>query len=276
MKRIVIAHAHIFKNAGTTVDWILEKNLAKKFVDDRNDSLMLNEPSYLSNLITGQGELLAFSSHSLPLPLPAEGIKGVDIELLFMLRHPLLRVRSVYNFERKQKADTPGAKFAKKATFSEYIEWRMQANVNATIRNMQVSYLTRKLFLGSTVTQEHLENAKSLVCKTPLVGIVEQFDESMIVFDHYLRSLGLELGFEYVKQNITDKTSESHADKLQRLESELGSDLYSQLVENNKYDLALYDFAVKEVSNRFESISNNQEKLSDFTVACKRLDGIKN
>jgi len=100
MDRIVIAHAHIFKNAGTTIDWILQRNFGKKFLDDRNDQLIRSDTEYVAKLLSKNKKLKAFSSHSLPLPV--NQIEGIDLQVMCMLRHPLLRVRSVYDFERKQ------------------------------------------------------------------------------------------------------------------------------------------------------------------------------
>lgn len=36
-KRDIILHSHIFKNAGTTFDYSLEKNFGKNFIDHRDD-----------------------------------------------------------------------------------------------------------------------------------------------------------------------------------------------------------------------------------------------
>ena len=38
--RHVILHGHIFKNAGTSFDWSLERSFGEAFVDHREDKLM--------------------------------------------------------------------------------------------------------------------------------------------------------------------------------------------------------------------------------------------
>ena len=34
-KRVIMVHTHIFKNAGTSLDWVLQKNFGKNFLDHR-------------------------------------------------------------------------------------------------------------------------------------------------------------------------------------------------------------------------------------------------
>jgi hypothetical protein len=39
-ERLVILHNHLFKNAGTTIDWSLGRELGSAFVDHRDDAGM--------------------------------------------------------------------------------------------------------------------------------------------------------------------------------------------------------------------------------------------
>lgn len=263
MNRVVLAHAHIFKNAGTTIDWILERNFGRDFRDDREDQLMLKDPSYLASLIQSSPSMAAVSSHS--LPLPAAPIDGVNLQVLAMLRHPLLRVRSVYDFERKQKAQTPGAIHAKKYSFKEYVEWRLQATVSPTIRNMQVLYLSRNVLpAGQSLSDAHLQGAINFVKRQPLIGLVDRFDESMVVFSEHLLNMGFELDFSYVRKNVTSTVTLSELEKLDRLKADLGVSLYDLLVSNNELDLQLLDVADRTVRQRFDLINNAQQKMSEI------------
>jgi len=258
--RKVLMHAHIFKNAGSTIDWILEKNFGAAFRDDREDNLMIKDPSYLPSLIANS-KLKAISSHSLPLPI--QEIQGVDLITLVMLRDPLLRIRSVYNFERKQKANTPGAKHAKIFAFKEYVEWRMNPDVSPTIRDMQVRYLTRNLpQSGRNLNESHLEAAIDLVKATSLVGIVESFDESMAIFKRSLLTSGIDLNFFYKKQNITSTKIVSRAETIEQLKNDLGSSLFEDVLKHNQFDLRLYDRAVELVKNRFLELSDADKKAA--------------
>lgn len=260
--RKVLMHAHIFKNAGSTIDWILKKNFGRDFRDDREDSLMLKDSTYLQRLVDGEVALKAISSHSLPLPI--QDMPGVDVSTLLMLRDPLLRIRSVYSFERKQKAKTPGAIHAKLYNFKDYVQWRMDPEISPTIRNMQVRYLTRRLPLsGQELDETHLLAAINFVKANYLVGIVERFDKSMAVFRRSLLNTGLDIDFSYKKQNITSIESLSKEQLIDQLKDDLGQSLFEEVLEQNKYDIALYNEAVEIVSTRFSKLSDFDKEIAN-------------
>ena len=70
-KKPICLHFHIFKNAGTTIDWILKKNFGKQFValDHKKPGEILSWKEVLSH-IDGQKDVKAFSSHQIRFPLP--------------------------------------------------------------------------------------------------------------------------------------------------------------------------------------------------------------
>ena len=66
MRRVVILHGHMFKNAGSTFDWALNKNFGKAFIDHRDDAALLKGGgAYLSDFLNSNPEVKAFSSHHL-------------------------------------------------------------------------------------------------------------------------------------------------------------------------------------------------------------------
>ena len=260
LAREIILHAHIFKNAGTTIDWILERNFGKRFRDDREDKRMRLEPKYLESVISSKLDLTAISSHS--MPLPPRLIDRVNFHIIVMLRHPLLRVRSFYEFERKQEASTLGAINAKKKTFKEYVAWRMCSDVPPTIRNMQVRYLTSNAFPAKKEPSiEHLQKAIEFSEANLLLGIVEKFDQSIIVFSEYFSDAGIDLDFAYRKQNVGARKERNVESELQQLNSDLGDDLYQLLLEQNTLDSRLYEHCEKLITTRVESIDGVQNKL---------------
>ena len=134
--RVVLAHGHIFKNAGTTFDWSLARNFADGFLDHRDDSSMRERgAAHLLDLLREKTGLRAVSSHCMCQPLPA--VEDIRFEPVYLLRHPLERIASVYAFERQQVAETPGARAAREMNFRDYVAWRMQANVSHVIRDYQ-------------------------------------------------------------------------------------------------------------------------------------------
>ena len=137
-KRTVILHGHIFKNAGTTFDWSLKRNFGEGFVDHREDKDMRRQGAdYLLRYLEERPGIVALSSHHLCCPLPVS--EAFDFVPIFMLRHPIERIWSVYQFERRQKSDSPGARRAKELDLKRYALWRMQDDVNPAIRNYQTA-----------------------------------------------------------------------------------------------------------------------------------------
>lgn len=259
---ITIIHAHIFKNAGSTIDWILEKNFGQSFHDNREDQRMRSEHDYLAKILR-DNDFKAISSHSMPLPI--KPIEGHILNIIVMLRHPLLRIRSVYDFEHKQKADTLGAIHAKKYSFSEYVAWRMKPEVPPTIRNIQTRYLTHNSVPRvESMGAEHLESAIDFIKKNPLIGIVEDFDQSMVIFHNELKSHFPKISFSYKKQNVTQTKQLSAEQKIDQLKSELGTDLYNKVLEKNQLDIQLYQRALSIVEQRFKEIDPNGELLKKF------------
>lgn len=270
LARELVLHGHIFKNAGTTIDWILERNFGKRFCDDREDEKMRSDPKYLETLIFSKPDLAAISSHSMPLP-PVD-IAGVNFHVIVLLRHPLLRIRSVYEFEKKQNASTLGAINAKDKSFREYVNWRMKPDVPPTIRNMQVRYLTKnRLPVGGSLTEEHLHKAIEFSDSNVLLGLVELFDESAIVFSNYFEKVGIEIDFAYKKQNVSARKELRAEEELKQLKTDLGDDLYENIIEHNSLDIELYDYCQKLLQKRHENIDGVEQKLEKLRIASSAL-----
>jgi len=125
--RTFIAHGHIFKNAGATFDWALGRNFGEGFCDHRDDERMrLEGAPYLVQYLQDNPHIDAISFHHVCV---TSGIEGIDIVPVYMLRHPIERIVSVYNFERKQASSTPGAIAAKNVTLETMCngEWIRKA-----------------------------------------------------------------------------------------------------------------------------------------------------
>lgn len=263
--RTVIAHGHIFKNAGTTFDWALERNFGKRFCDHREDKLMLQQGApYLTQYLLENPHINAISSHHM---CDASTIDELDIIPVYILRHPVERILSVYNFERKQKSSTPGSIAAKKYNFRDYVQWRMDPKVNRTIRNYQTIYLagahTRK---SSTACTLDVFNAAMVKVQNSLVGLVEKFDASMIKFEESLKKRSIELDLSYVRQNVANEKSRSNG--VSYIANTLG-DGFKQVLDENSYDLALY-CAVTQLFEK-DDAEESAEKLADFRRRCARL-----
>jgi len=270
--RTVITHGHIFKNAGTTFDWSLQRNFGDGFLDHREDRVMRERgTAHLGELLQDQTQLRAVSSHHLCHRMPE--LSDCRVLPVYLLRHPLQRIASVYDFERRQQAETPGARAAKQKSFKDYVAWRMQPGVPRTIRNYQTIYLA-----GVHNYSDELEpgldifgTAMSTVRQTPLIGVVERYDESMVLMEHSLRDYFPDLDLSYVRQNVTrrgwfGRRSSSATSVLSRLGS-----LQQTVVDNNSLDLAIYQLVSRRLDGMIERYSGFTAHLQDFRRRCEEL-----
>jgi hypothetical protein len=267
--RTIIAHAHIFKNAGSTLDWSLQRCFGDDFLDHREDVLMIERGGiHVRELLEEKPDLVAMSSHHMTVRMPE--IEGVEIVPVYILRHPIERIASVYEFERRQEADTPGAQAAKKYDFKDYVEWRMQMGVSRTIRNHQALYVTGKFHAGNNHPLSFLilRDAVNRLRELPLVGVVEQYDEFMVVMEEYFRDSLPELDLSYVRQNTSEIERPSGlSERVSAVLDQLG-DLKQQVIDENAMDLALYQMGLRRMEQAIEEISDFDQKLAEFRARC--------
>ena len=267
--RFVLVHNHIFKNAGSSIDWALKKNFGDNFLDHRDDDLMRRGAAYLGPYLENQKNIRALSTHHLTLPLP--DISKVNILQIMMFRHPIERVTSVYSFERKQiEATTPGAIHAQKFNLNDYILWRMRPDVGATIRNFHVlKSLPPKIQRLEAYTSEDVSSAKRYLKSIKLLGLVEKFDESMVLFEHVVGRLGRNIDLSYVKQNVNqDYLGLNREERINNLRSQIDDYTFNLLVANNEQDLELYAWVEREFMARIKSIPDFNNRLDAFRKRC--------
>ena len=270
--RHIILHGHIFKNAGTTFDWSLKKNFGKNFLDHRKDELMRkNGSAHLAQLLSDEPGLCAISSHHMTRELPE--LPGVSFIPVHLLRHPIERIRSVYDFERKQRGATPGARAAKSKSFKDYVEWRMRPDVSRTIRNYQTAYLAghNRRSTDVNVISKHFVDAVQSVTNASLVGVVESYDESMVVLEDVLREHFPEIDLSYVAQNVSARKARRSGSggTTEEILGELGS-LQKTVIDENSFDLARYQVALARLQSRIDGTENFTEKLQDFRERCSK------
>ena len=75
-KKPVCLHFHIFKNAGTTLDWILDKNFSENHLtlDDLEDRGARLQWDDVLKFLEKNPDVKAFSSHQLRFPIPENTI----------------------------------------------------------------------------------------------------------------------------------------------------------------------------------------------------------
>jgi hypothetical protein len=260
----------VFKNAGSTIDWALRRNFNNGFDDHRDDAHMKLGPEYLGPYLRDNPWIRALSTHHLRPPLPVQD--DMRLMSIMMFRHPIERVTSVYKFERKQiHAETLGSKFARNHDIREYVLWRMRFDVPPTIRNFH-TYRSLALPVNwrKEVNVSDLEKSKSFVDSVEMIGFVERFDESMVLFEEALRLFFPDIDLSYRIQNVGQRREESLAERVQGLQKEIGEDAFQLLMERNRADLELYDYARNLFDKRLAQVADFDAKLNDFKARCCR------
>ncbi|MDQ7075216.1 MAG: sulfotransferase family 2 domain-containing protein [Gammaproteobacteria bacterium] len=264
-KKNLILHCHIFKNAGSTLDWALQRNYGENFCDHREDALMQKQGAgYLNEYIKNNPSFTVISSHHMPFT-PNKISKSW---WLILLREPIRRVKSVFEFEEKQPISSLGSKMAKELNFSDYIIWRMRDDVPSIIKNHHVRYLNNINNPARIIDDNFVESALShLNLDNVLTGTVERFDESMVVFEHILKTNFPKLDLAYVPQNTSKQpTCPPHA-----FLDKLSNEAKTALLSNNRLDSQLYHKADKKLSTSTREIPEFEKKLKEFKNRCQLL-----
>lgn len=243
VKRPVIVHFHLFKNAGTSVDRILQQNFSNdEWAEVEGPDRRKLDPEQLIDFIRDNPKLKAVSSHTAVVSIP----KFEDIEyvpILFM-RHPIDRIRSAFDFEKKQDADTPGAKFARKSTFEEYMEWRLTQPTKAQVSNFHAMRL--KDFHEYTPfhqTELILPRAKAAIDALPVVGVVDMFDKSMERFAALIGEHFPDFKISNTRVNTTSPVDHSLEENVMAFKRRIGAKVFQKLKAHNEIDFEIFRYA---------------------------------
>jgi hypothetical protein len=253
LKRKAIIHKHIFKNAGSTFDWILKENLGNAFCDHRDDIPMKEEGySYLLRFLKENPQILALSSHHLMFQFKTDA--EIEFIPVYLIRHPIERIRSVYNFERIQKSDSIGAIMAKQMNFNDYVLWRMQEDTQPTIRNFHTKFLAGEK-PAEICNEKSLQKARNELISNRFIGIVDKFSLSMKYFENEFANIGIHLNLtKYESQNVLQDVDNININKrVEEILNDLGvlSDL---VIEKNNYDIYVYNYACELLEKRFANV----------------------
>ena len=265
----ILLHCHLFKNAGTTIDWALKRSLGWGFVDHRRDRAMLKGGMrYVEKYLTLKAYVMAVSSHHMPFD-PGYESQRFRYWHIIMLRDPIARCASVYQYEKIQPPVSLGARMAKKHDMRGYFHWRMQDDAPVVIRNFQTRYLAGRKHPARKLQDLDFDTAR-IRARLPnvLVGFVERFDESMVLFESILREHFQKLDLAYVKQNQNHARPE---DSIAYLREALGEALFLRLNAENALDLRLYEALAAEFETYIGGIGGFHQRVAGFKNRCATL-----
>jgi len=272
VKRSVCVHFHIFKNAGSTVDWAFERKLGRAFrtVDGAAPGDRLGADA-IENFLRKHPATRYLSSHQFRFPLPVMK-RTLFLPILF-IRHPIDRALSIYAFEKRQGGITPGSRKAEQTTPAEYTRWRLDQGAVAVLADFQTSVLSFEAgeAPGRPIEPADVRRAERNLASCAVVGVVERLDESLVCAEHALEPHFKDIDLAYVPQNVTRGRPATIEDRLELGRATLGSSLMDELTERNGNDTHLCLKANEILDSRLDSIPDCERRLADFKARCARL-----
>ncbi len=238
-KRPVIVHFHLFKNAGTSVDRILQRNFGNRWIEIEGPNNKKLTPDALIDFVRENPQYDAISSHTAVVSVPI--YEDIEIVPIFFYRHPIDRIRSAYDFERKQDSQTPGSIKAKEGDFRYYLDWRLTTPNPWPIKDFH-TFRLKDFHDFTPAKQTHLfePRARAAINALPVIGLVENFDKSMLDFQDFIRPYFSHFEAISVHANVTSK-GRSVRENIERFADRIGKETFQLLLELNKVDLDLYE-----------------------------------
>ena len=184
--RFVVVHYHIFKNAGTTIERILEREFPGAFARLHGPASDCTLDAHdLSAFLEDHPEVSAVTSHHLRYPAPA--IRNLVVFDCCFLRHPLDRLDSLYSYFRKIDSTDALCRNAHRLTPSQFMRQLLdQSPEHISNPPGHLPRESRRFFIRRATTSD-LARAIETVQQMALPGVVEMFQESMVAAEYYLR-----------------------------------------------------------------------------------------
>lgn len=249
--RTVIAHYHIFKNSGTTFDALLTENYGDKhLLFDGPFPFFVIDQERFSQIVMRKGDIVAFSSHQIRLPVPAS--LAFRVLPVIFIRHPLLRILSIYTYKRKVEDGTSISVLAERKTFDEWVDHCLSDKKeishisNSQTRILGAVYGLKPLFRRQQgVVIGDLEQAIRNINNVELLARTEFFDQDV---KHFPAILGqYEIPFQYFHIDPKNTTSAniqlSLEERLDDMCLKLSMKNYRRLLKANEQDLSLFEYA---------------------------------
>lgn len=253
-RRMVAVHFHLFKNAGTSVEVALETFFGDRWAsfDKASAGGRINQRE-LTAFLTQRPDLQAVSSHQLRVPLLDTDTLG--FAPIVFLRDPLDRIRSAYDFERRQGEVSPSSRAAATHDLAGWIDFHRQRNSTQCANFQTLAFSRHRGDNGAPLLrvpiEEHLSSAIQYLDDTvPVVGVVESFAESWDAISDQLRVHYPDFRSPSVHSNSTTDQSEAVEDRIERLRSSLGDAGFERLRAENAADAQLHQWASDRLAHR--------------------------
>jgi hypothetical protein len=272
MEKVIFIH--IPKCGGTTINSILRKNYGKEKINRlRGGNKAKESIEKLKKLTVNQQNIysvyyghIGFGIHKF--------LKNKNFHYVTFLRNPIDRLISHYYYVLRNPDHYLYNKVYRKLSLKEYVSsnishelYNGQTRLLCSNNGQDLTFLEKERLdiTDLEIAKQNLENFFSMV------GIVEEFDTSLILLK---KQIGLK-NIYYYKKNVTNK----------KVKENIDNDVLAIIKENNKFDLALYQFA-KELfyktiekynkENIFEESNEFQKRNSIYNSYIRPYASIRN
>jgi hypothetical protein len=245
----VLVHFQISENSGSAIDRSLEDSFGAHWHSiDPTDDAAAQSFEHLDGYIRQQ-RMLAISSHQLRFPFNT--LPQVKVFPVVMLRHPVLRARAMYEYQRIEdrvdSSTTPHTIKANELDFPAWISWCLShLPASGPIANYQTRVCSLR-YNGRqpsdwhhAVTIENLDQAIANLQQAQ-VGMVEDFERSILRIERALKSDFPQLTLLNHAENPSESGKIAKTWTIAQIEEQLGRPLYIRLCEANQFDLLLYE-----------------------------------
>lgn len=268
--RFVVVHYHIFKNAGTTLERILEREFPENFARLHGPTADATlDAEDLAAFLKDHPSVRAVTSHHLRYPVPS--MRNTVIFDCCFLRHPLERIDSLYNYYRKIDSTDPLCRGAHRHTAAEFIR-RLLNHSPEQASNAQVTYLANRGAFTRPANEADLERAVATIRDMALPGVVEMFQESMVAAEYFMRPAFPSIRLGSAPVNVTRPVLSGSEERERRLIQVWGNNLYQELEHINELDIQLVRRAEDEIRRRLTLIPAVPARLSEFGARCRHLE----
>ena len=254
-----------------TINWILEKNFAEhaiKFDVKEKHGHVLPLDLVQENLYNHPG-IKSFSSHQVRFPLP----QTTDFNLLpiVFIRNPIDRAFSLYYAQKKQsvRIKTPLTEKAQNMTPREFFRWCLDSNFYYVMKNFQTIFLSSR-DNHHEASYVDFNQAIQRMKDCTILGLVDRFDESMVLAEEILQDYFKDVDLSYIKRNVNPNRKRDYSERFDSEKLLIGDVLMEKLFQCNKLDLQLYSSTNKELNYRIKKIESFDKKLIDFKKRCKK------
>jgi len=161
--------------------------------------------------------------------------------------------------------------FAREHDLKEYVKWRIVQSITNTAKNFHMGRsMPPRPNPNKPYTKRDFESVCDFLKSVEMLGFVDRFGESMVLFEGFLEQYFPEINLAYIPKNVNQefKTIEQ---RLAGLKDQVGADLYDAFVNCNKNDLALFEVAKAHFEKQIESFPGFESKLKIFRDRCSAL-----